>query len=146
MSASSLCPIADVSAEGAYAGSRSTVALIFEEGFQMFEALSQILEDLEIGVAATRMGTLLPGSPELEAVDLIFADADQLLGWLDADRTPMVWRGTPGTIIIACGQRDNYNSIIQALRCGADDYLVMPFDRSVLAAKLRCFGHCSRQN
>ena len=47
-----------------------------------------------------------------------------------------------GVTAIACAQPDGLGLVLQALRRGADDYLIKPFDRVILKAKLTCLGFC----
>lgn len=116
-------------------------ALIFVESLPASAALFSILGELGISSLAARTDLSFWENARQATPDVIFADAKHLVSRGNLDRTGS---NAQGAIVIACARRDDTNSIIRALRCGAEDYLVTPFDKSVLGAKLKCLGLCPR--
>ncbi len=92
------------------------------------EAEGYAVEEAENGRSAVRLAQSIKP-------DIIICD----LGLPDIDGTAVITqiRETSHTPIIVLSVRSDNSDIVEALDLGADDYLVKPFDTSVLLARLR---------
>lgn len=109
--------------------------LIIEDEITLNKTLAEGLK--EFGYQSDVVETLKDGEYYLDIrnYDLILMD------WMlpdgnSVDIIPDIKRKTPKTIVIVLSARDDYESEIQALRSGADDYIRKPFEFDVLIARI----------
>jgi two-component system OmpR family response regulator len=109
--------------------------LIIEDEITLNKTLAEGLK--EFGYQSDVVETLKDGEYYLDIrnYDLILMD------WMlpdgnSVDIIPDVKRKTPKTVVVVLSARDDYESEIQALRSGADDYIRKPFEFDVLIARI----------
>ncbi len=109
--------------------------LIIEDEITLNKTLAEGLK--EFGYQSDVVETLKDGEYYLDIrnYDLILMD------WMlpdgnSVDIIPDIKRKTPKTVVVVLSARDDYESEIQALRSGADDYIRKPFEFDVLIARI----------
>ena len=108
----------------------------------MREAFCFMLGELGIRAVGADASAMLSQHIWREQPRLIFADAELFARDNDAVGLRSYLARKEGVTAIACAQPDGLGLVFQALRRGADDYLIKPFDRAILKAKLTCLGFC----
>lgn len=100
-------------------------------------ALARMLEDLDFQVIVVESRQACLSVLALERPDVAFVDAASLA----SDARLMVQKDERRTVYIACTNGTNSQQILRALSDNrSDDYLISPFDKTVLISKLRCLG------
>jgi two-component system OmpR family response regulator len=109
--------------------------LIIEDEVTLNKTLAEGLK--EFGYQSDVVETLKDGEYYLDIrnYDLILMD------WMlpdgnSVDIIPEIKSKTPKTVVVVLSARDDNESEIEALRCGADDYIRKPFDFDVLLARI----------
>jgi len=109
--------------------------LIIEDEITLNKTLAEGLK--EFGYQSDVVETLKDGEYYLDIrnYDLILMD------WMlpdgnSVDIIPDIKRKTPKTVVVVLSARDDYESEVQALRSGADDYIRKPFEFDVLIARI----------
>lgn len=114
----------------------SRTILIVDDEPSMRTALCEVLQRTGHPVIACRDGHEALGTLERQTVWLIVADLRMpRLGGLDLLRE--VKRRSPGTLVVLISGYATLDSAIEAIRLGASDYLLKPFDHEALEALVR---------
>lgn len=109
--------------------------LIIEDEVTLNKMLAEGLK--EFGYQSDIVETLKDGEYYLDIrnYDLVLMD------WMLPDGNSVdiigdIKAATPKTVVVVLSARDDNDSEIEALRCGADDYIRKPFDFEVLIARI----------
>jgi DNA-binding response OmpR family regulator len=105
----------------------------------MRTAFRRMLAELSIRTICLQNDASIIDAIAREKPDLVFACA-KVLGDVCKPEFQPGSGSEHHTTIIACADRHDPGSVLQALSRGADDYLIKPFDRAVLKSKLSCHG------
>jgi DNA-binding NtrC family response regulator len=114
----------------------ATTILVVDDEPSMRTALCEVLQRTGHPVIACRDGHEALAALERQTVWLIVADLRMpRLGGLDLLRE--VKRRSPGTLVVLISGYATLDSAIEAIRLGASDYLLKPFDHEALEALVR---------
>ena len=114
-------------------------ALVIDDSGAIRQVARRILETLDFEVSEATDSDAAYDACRRRAFDFIFLDLHTLGGveFLAYQRSRS---GGPQAKVLICTVDANDPDLNGALRAGADDYMLKPFDREVLAGRLREIG------
>jgi two-component system chemotaxis response regulator CheY len=129
---------ADISAKGA----DMKHCLVVDDSSVVRKVARRILEDLEFSVVEAEDGRKAIEACHTSMPDLILLDGQMPemdgVAFLSALREET--KGGPTPKVVFCATENDVGHIARAMRAGADDYLMKPFDRDLVEAKLQEVG------
>jgi two-component system cell cycle response regulator len=116
-----------------------TQVLVVEDSAVYRKLISDQLQSWGFGVTVTKNGSEAwktlqrPDAPKLVLLDWVLPDLD---GIELCQRIRQAGSSHPYVYVILLTGKEGREDMLQAMRAGADDYLVKPFDESTLKARL----------
>ncbi|MEM8825306.1 MAG: response regulator [Pseudomonadota bacterium] len=115
--------------------------LIVDDSKVIRKVARRILEDFDLSVAEAADGQEALGHCHDDMPDLIFLDWNMpVMGGLQFLETLRAETHDIQPKIIFCTTENDMAHIRQAMDAGADEYIMKPFDRQIIAAKLAEVG------
>jgi two-component system chemotaxis response regulator CheY len=118
------------------------ICLIVDDSAVVRKVARRILEDLDFGVVEAESGERALGVCRAAMPDLVLLDW-QMAGmsgveFIAALRNEVGENKMPK--VVFCTTENDIAQLAKAMRAGADDYLMKPFDRDIVEAKLQEIG------
>ena len=115
--------------------------LIVDDNTNVLSALYQLLEDVSDHVTCIKQPDLIPGILETRQVDLIIMDMNFTRGATDG-KEGIAWLrrildDDPETVVIMITAYSEVDLAIEAIKCGATDFISKPWDNEKLLATIR---------
>jgi two-component system chemotaxis response regulator CheY len=118
------------------------ICLIVDDSAVVRKVARRILEDLEFGVVEAESGERALEVCRAAMPDLVLLDW-QMAGMSGVEFIPALKREVGENTmpkVVFCTTENDIAQLAKAMRAGADDYLMKPFDRDIVEAKLLEMG------
>jgi two-component system chemotaxis response regulator CheY len=115
--------------------------LIVDDSAVIRKVARRILESLQLRVSEAEDGKLALDACRTEMPDAVLLDWNMPV--MDGHEFLKELRGMPGgkaPKVVFCTTENDVAHIARALRAGADEYVMKPFDREIMTAKLQEVG------
>jgi two-component system chemotaxis response regulator CheY len=121
------------------------LCLVVDDSRLIRRVASSILKDLGFKVAEAEHGVEAIHFCEREIPDVILLDWNMPeMDGLCCLHTLQAMKLSPKPVVIMCTTENGLTKIREALESGADEYIMKPYDRDVLASKLEQLGLLER--
>jgi two-component system chemotaxis response regulator CheY len=115
--------------------------LVVDDSSVIRKVARRILEDLDFDVSEAEDGQQALDSCRQQMPDLILVDWNMpVLGGVDFLSALRQQPAGKKPKIVFCASENDVAHIARAIRAGADDYILKPFDRDIVEAKLQEVG------
>lgn len=111
--------------------------LLIDDNANIRGLLKMMLKPLNFTIREAENGLLGLGSVRVHPPDVIFLDLDMpVMGGMEFLKEYKS-TGIGNAVIIVCSTLNSMDKIVEALHLGADEYIMKPFDESILVSKLQ---------
>lgn len=111
--------------------------LLIDDNANIRGLLKMMLKPLNFTIREAENGLLGLESVRVHPPDVIFLDLDMpVMGGMEFLKAYKD-TGTAEAIVIVCSTLNSMDKIVEALHLGADEYIMKPFDESILVSKLQ---------
>lgn len=111
--------------------------LLIDDNANIRGLLKMMLKPLNFSIREAENGLLGLESVRVHPPDVIFLDLDMpVMGGMEFLKAYKD-TGTAEAIVIVCSTLNSMDKIVEALHLGADEYIMKPFDESILVSKLQ---------
>lgn len=119
----------------------SSSLLIVDDNQAVLAALSQVLEDLSDKILCIKSPELIPGILETHDVDVVLMDMNFSRGVTDGQEgitwLKRILLTDPDAVVVMITAYGEVELTIEAMKCGASDFISKPWDNEKLLATIR---------